>query len=165
MRNPLLCTPMNNSCRMLHRAPLMLYATPAHAVRDMHHVSNYPSITKEPVRFGFDWERQPSCHAPSVSISSPREESCNIIRQPGTLETHQGLMDDRGVCEWTMPSGHQSWPPPKVSPPPPQRELIEPKPPPPPNVGKKLLPPPRPPPPPRPFFFLFFPAALPFFLG
>ena len=31
-----------------HWAPLVLYTMPAHAVRDMHHVSNYPSTLEEP---------------------------------------------------------------------------------------------------------------------
>ena len=78
MRNPLLCTPMNNSCRMLHRAPLMLYATPAHAVRDMHHVSNYPSITKEPVRFGSIGRGNP----PATPQVCP---SVHLEKNPATL--------------------------------------------------------------------------------
>ena len=57
-----------HSCCMLHRAPLMLYAMPAHAVRDMHHVSNYPSITEEPVRFG-SIGHVASCHVPSPSTT------------------------------------------------------------------------------------------------
>ena len=37
---------------LMEQAPLLLYATPAHAVRDMHHVSNYPSTLEESVGFG-----------------------------------------------------------------------------------------------------------------
>ena len=35
-----------------HHAPLWLYATPAHAIRDVLHASNYLTITKGPGRFG-----------------------------------------------------------------------------------------------------------------
>ena len=57
-------------CLTLYQAPFLLYATPAHAVRDMHHVSNYPSTLEEPVRFG-SFGRQPSGDVPP-SISTKR---------------------------------------------------------------------------------------------
>ena len=57
----------------------MLYAMPAHAVRDMHHVSNYPSITEEPGTIWFDWARCLVPRAKSINY----KESCNIFRQPG----------------------------------------------------------------------------------
>ena len=67
----------------LYQAPFLLYATPAHAVRDMHHVSNYPSTLEEPVRFG-SFGRQPSGDVPP-SINKTNPATC--YRQPGCHPT------------------------------------------------------------------------------
>ena len=63
----------------LHQAPLLPYTTPAHAVRDMHYVSNYPSTPEEPVRFGSFGRRPSGPRTKSINKTNP----ATCFRQPG----------------------------------------------------------------------------------
>ena len=58
--------------------PAVPHATPAHVVRDMHHVSNYPSTVEEPVRFGSFGRRPSGPRTKSINKTNP----ATCYRQP-----------------------------------------------------------------------------------
>ena len=91
--------PQSGACcsKKHHHVPFWLYATPAHAIRDVLHASNYLTITEGPGRFGSILGQHVTTH---VDVHTSLLLACNRPSCNRNLVSFRALQDVACTTSW-----------------------------------------------------------------